>query len=480
MSNQEKDMDLLIQNSLPELPPSDIARDVSPWRKSMNRILWGLALSAITIHFLNLNYILPTIGLILRLLGFRTLRNENKGFRICYQVTWVQAVITFVTLIINATVYHERFLNTQISFGISAFSFILLFVLCWNFRKGLILTQKKVGLPEQAGAANGLLIWYHIVGILALFGAQLGIMGAILLVFAFWYIIKMLREIANICDECGYGVKVAPVRISDRHLAGSMFFVLLIGMVFCYTAVNRYDMDWAVISKSEQDEVDEIKADLLKLGFPEEVLQDLSIEDIKMCEGAIRVITDDTVQSRHEDEVIDQLKMQGVALEIAGKKETWVIIHHFAWPDDMKFYGTEALHLWTAYREQQWYDQSWISKGELSGRVLYDENGITYAADYKSLGAEAFQQTSLLTGEEISTDVFASFSFPLKADQCRGYVSYVIEEAVDGYMINSWCNYIHQRTWIQYPAMTAKEHQMDGLWNDDAFDVKQWALQFDP
>jgi len=229
MSNQEKDMDLLIQNSLPELPPSDIARDVSPWRKSMNRILWGLALSAITIHFLNLNYILPTIGLILRLLGFRTLRNENKGFRICYQVTWVQAVITFVTLIINATVYHERFLNTQISFGISAFSFILLFVLCWNFRKGLILTQKKVGLPEQAGAANGLLIWYHIVGILALFGAQLGIMGAILLVFAFWYIIKMMREIANICDECGYGVKVAPVRISDRHLAGSMFFVLLIG-----------------------------------------------------------------------------------------------------------------------------------------------------------------------------------------------------------------------------------------------------------
>ena len=33
--NDDLRLDALIEGSLPELPPEDVARDVSPWRKSM-------------------------------------------------------------------------------------------------------------------------------------------------------------------------------------------------------------------------------------------------------------------------------------------------------------------------------------------------------------------------------------------------------------------------------------------------------------
>ena len=74
---EEAALDHLLQASLPELPPAEIAQGVTPWRRAMGRILWGLALTSITLQFWNLQYLLPTIGLVLLMLGFRALRREN-------------------------------------------------------------------------------------------------------------------------------------------------------------------------------------------------------------------------------------------------------------------------------------------------------------------------------------------------------------------------------------------------------------------
>ena len=80
----EQEFDSMLQSSMAELPPDDIAYEVTPWRKAINRILTGFALGAITLNFLGLNYLLPAIGMILTILGFRTLRKENKWFNACW------------------------------------------------------------------------------------------------------------------------------------------------------------------------------------------------------------------------------------------------------------------------------------------------------------------------------------------------------------------------------------------------------------
>ena len=89
--------------SLPELPPEDIVADVSPWKKAMNRTLTGLALCTVTLNFWCLNYILPAIGMVLSLLGFRTLQQENRWLRACFILTAIRAAYFFPLLILNTT-----------------------------------------------------------------------------------------------------------------------------------------------------------------------------------------------------------------------------------------------------------------------------------------------------------------------------------------------------------------------------------------
>ncbi|MBQ7923395.1 MAG: hypothetical protein IJ325_12625 [Clostridia bacterium] len=45
----------------------------------------------------------------------------------------------------------------------------------------------------------------------------------------------------------------------------------------------------------------------------------------------------------------------------------------------------------------------------------------------------------------------------------------------------TWINYTHQKTWAQYPALTAKQQRMANNWNKaGAFKNLQAVLQFYP
>ena len=59
------DFDRLLEEGLPEEPPDSIAQAVTPWRRAMRRILWGLALNAVTFQFFGLQYWLPLAGVVL-------------------------------------------------------------------------------------------------------------------------------------------------------------------------------------------------------------------------------------------------------------------------------------------------------------------------------------------------------------------------------------------------------------------------------
>ena len=60
-----------LSESISDLPPEDeTARSVNPWRRGMRAVLVGMALNAVTLNFWGLNYLLPTVGVLLMLLGF--------------------------------------------------------------------------------------------------------------------------------------------------------------------------------------------------------------------------------------------------------------------------------------------------------------------------------------------------------------------------------------------------------------------------
>lgn len=73
----EKAFESALQASVPERLPDKVAAAVTPWKRAMGRVLAGTALTALGTNLWRLNYLLPGIGLVLMLLGFRLLRREE-------------------------------------------------------------------------------------------------------------------------------------------------------------------------------------------------------------------------------------------------------------------------------------------------------------------------------------------------------------------------------------------------------------------
>ena len=494
----DADFEAMLAQSVPDTPPEEIVAEVTPWRRAMNRILFGMALCAITLNFLCLNYILPAVGTVLLLLGFRTLRRENRWLGGCFAITVIRTVYFFATLVLNTTILQSAVFTPAVTTALTAVNAVLLLALYFCFWRGLLAVQKKAGLPAQTGGALALIVWHALVCILA--AVQYGgWVVPIAMLIGYGFILRSLYRLSGVLDEAGYAVAPKPVRVTDRCLVFALAAVLLIGGALGYLFGGSYRMDWQPVDTSAQAQTAATRQRLLDLGFPEAVLNDLTPEDIAACDGALRVVVEvedypvndgrnvlwEAYNEKNEryyvqDTVYDvkELRLTGVAVQLPGERETWMVFHHFLWTTDPGFCGTEAIQIRPAYRS---IPEGWAAAGDATGRVLYDRGGQTFAAPYASLGARTFTANTVLWGEQTNTDLFAAFSLPRHGEHARGYVAYSTTEARDGYILSSGVYYTHQQSWLQYPVVTAVEKRLTGVFgNTGAFRTVQDALQFFP
>ena len=484
--------DAMLQNSLPELPPEEIVREVTPWHKAIYRALVGIAFNTFTLNFLCLNYILPAIASILTLLGFRSLRRENRWFQACYGITLVRSAVFFAQLILNASIRQSAYYASRLSELVTAGSLGLLFVLFFCLWRAFIAIRLKAGLPGRAPGALWLILWYLVI----LFMASIHYTGLILplvMLVSYVLMIRSLLKLARELDEAGFAIRAAPVRLSDRAVVLLILAVLAAGMAWGCLFSASYPMDWQPEEPAESAELSRVREQLLALGFPENVMADLTEEDIFSCDGALQVVsevqehpvnkghylTTSEGYASYTTTVYDvlELRITGVAVELPGDQERWKLFHHFQWVIDPGFSGTECIQLWPAWKNSE----GWGPDSDVTGRLLYDRDGQTYTAPYYFLGSQSYTSDSIFWGKQNATDIFAAFSLPNSGENQRGYLSYTAAELADGWIISSWCNYTHQCSALQYPAATAMETRMQGSGNrSGVFLTVQDALQFDP
>lgn len=494
----DADFEAMLARSVPDVPPEEIVAEVTPWRRAMNRILFGMALCAITLNFLCLNYILPAIGTVLLLLGFRTLRRENRWLGGCFAVTVIRAVYFFATLVLNTTILQSAVFTPTVTTALTAVNAVLLLTLYFCFWRGLLAVQKKAGLPAQTGGALALIVWYALVCVLAAVHYT-GWIVPIAMLVGYGCILRSLYRLSGALDEAGYAIAPGPVRVTDRCLVLVIAAVLGIGCTLGYLFGGSYRMDWQPVDASTQAQTEATRQQLLDLGFPEAVLNDLTPEDIAACDGALRVVTEtedypvndgrnvlwEAYNEKNEryyvqDTVFDvrELRLTGVAVQLPGERETWRVYHHFLWTTDPGFCGTEVLQIWPADENMQ---DGWRFAGDVTGRVLYDRDGQTFTASYHTLGRQTYTADSVFFGQRTNSDLFAAFSLPRHGEHARGYVAYTAAAVQSGCLLNSWINYTHQQSWLQYPAVTAQTHRMTCTQsNGGAFRTVQDALQFYP
>lgn len=490
---QSAEFDTILQNSLPETPPENIVHEVTPWRKAVKRILVGLALTTFTLNLWNLDYILSTAGMILTLLGFRTLRRENGWFRACYVITAIRTAYKIANLILDATIYRGAIEETTVMRILGAISIGLSIAVLFCFWRGFAAILRKAELPDRAGSAAALFVWY----LIALVFALLPIDPLIVIIgffISYIFILRSLFKLSRKLDETGYNIQTAPVRISDRVVVSVILIPLAVGIACGYLFCNSLPMDWSEQTVYEDTKVEAIQNDLIRLGFPEDVLNDLTEEDILACEGALQVyveeedipfnngrkeiktITHGGVVLRNEVSTIyDAYEMHatGVAVKLSDAPERWKLFHHFRWNINPGFYGSENIRIQAAY-QLVW----WNADGAPSGQVLFDRDGVTYTAPYYELDNTKQAYKAHIFGDQISSNIWATFSLPQKGENQRGYVSYSIVGEKSDINFRHVMDYTHQRNFLQYPVQTATEHLKNGGWNNIAFRTRQHSMTY--
>ena len=485
--NDWNELEELLADGLPDLPPEEIVRSVTPWRRAMDRVITGSALRAVTLSLFGLQYLLPALGTLLLLLGYRALRRENRWFRTCFVLTAAETAYSIPLLALNtSSVYAPQVLTPGVSQALTVLEAGLLLTQFLCLWRGLLAVQGRAGLPPKANAALGIVAWYAALCLSSRLGWQ-GWLWGIPMLAGYVLLLRSLFRLSRTLEEAGYVLRPAPVRLPDRWLALGLAAVLALSCFCGYRFGSRYPMDWQVRDAAETQGTETIRAHLLSLGFPEDVLDDLSAEDLAACDGAIRVVVDTIdlpmnkgreVATRTNrghnvftDTVYDarELRVTGVGVEVPGEHSTWILFHHFRWRVDPAYRGTEALQL----RPEGYGDRRyWSMTGFLTGRLLYDRDGETFTAPYAYLESP---------GGEESYVAYAAYSLPRKGENCRGYLRYTIEATREGAIVADYLSFTHQLSWRQYPARTALEEQMRRSWLEpDAFRTSFDSLQFYP
>lgn len=428
-----------------------------------------------------LQYILPTVGLVLLLLGFRALRRENRWFCAGFRLCGVWFACAAAGLALRAAIVPET-ASSWLGYAAAALELAVFFCL-W---RGLDAVQRKAGLPSGKSAA-ALFFWYVLLVALTFARPNVGWLFAAVILAAYLCVLRSLFRLTRVLDESGYAVRPAAVRVPDGWLAAGLTAWLAACIACGYLFGGSYAMDWTALPP--QGAYAEERAQLAALGFPEDVFADLSEDDLAACRGALRVVSRSedvpmndgrTVkkgfgQHTWTDIVYDtrELRVTGVAVQIAEASDgggEWIVFYHFRWLENPGFYGTEALRVLPTSDEP-------VDWGDWTGRVLYDRGGAANAAPYASLGnvTAAYSSFGTLVTQ---TNGIAAFSLPNRGENQRGYVACRVRTPAETPYLRIQMDYVHQKTWLQYPAEPSAEAYSHNRADGRVLCVSQWVFSF--
>lgn len=475
----DAEFDRLLECGLPGPPPDEVARAVTPWRRPMERLIWGLALTGVTLRFAGLQYWLPAAGVLLCLLAFRTMRRENVWLRAGWVLSGAYAGATLALLILNAFLWRASDIGQAVTAALTVLCRVAQLGQLVCLWRGLGRVRRAAGMPEGTGA-GWLVVWYA-----GLYGLALarynGLLVPLAMIGLYGLLLANLYRLGRGMENAGYALHPAPARLSDRALSGLLAGILAMGLAAGYAFGGRLPMDWQPAASPEDPQAAAVRKELAALGFPEGVLADLTDEEVLACRGARRLVVSERdleLPDAYEPGGQGTLRSTGVAVELPGERERWTLFQHFQWTGPALWWGTECLQLWPIY---DLLPEGWAAEGGVSGRLLCERDGQTLTAPYWYLGEQSYTSRSVFWGEEERRDVFAAFSLPRNAQNRRGYLTYTVEEVSDGWIVDSWLNYIHQTSAFQYPVCSALEAcQTGNTGMGSAFCLVQDALQFYP
>lgn len=461
MTGPEQDrLDEMIEQGLGEIVPGEgVVEEVNPWREPIGRIAAGMALTGITLNFLYLQYLLPTLGAALQYLGFRTLRRSGPAFRIAWGLSLVELVWHAVWLMLSASPWRLEGV-TAYALGLAGMAVQIARLLL--LRAGLRDVCRRAEVEPQGDPLRAAVIWQVLIAVLAFSPLAQSWLAAIPMIIAFVLIIQSLERVGGSLGGAGYCFVDAPVRVSSGvmkwgYLLGCFALVLLTS-----TVVNHPRLDAQPVPAQGEAET---RQALAELGLPEEVLADLSDEHVRALEGALYVYAQQDVMSFYSSTTTEVQKANTEADQLGSyisyielPDSRMAVLNYFDWRQGGAYWG-DAVRL-------GWQDTYEHLTGQIGGALLYEKDGQAYTAPIPRLNNGVVTTTDWFFGTRSDSQISGTVSYPFGAQNQRGYVLYILQLRDPGIIRgNTWITYRHRLHPFSLPYQTPAE--LTSGWTDN-------------
>lgn len=474
MTGPEQDrLDEMIEQGLGDIVPGEgVVEEVNPWREPIGRIAAGMALTGITLNFLYLQYLLPTLGAALQYLGFRTLRRSGPAFRIAWGLSLVELVWHAVWLMLSASPWRLEGM-TAYALGLAGMAVQIARLLL--LRAGLQDVCRRAEVEPKGDPLRAAVIWQVLIAVLAFSPLAQSWLAAIPMIIAFVLIIQSLERVGGSLGGAGYCFVNAPVRVSSGvmkwgYLLGCFALVLLTS-----TVVNHPQLDAQPVPAQGEAET---RQALTALGLPEEVLADLSDEHVRALEGALRVdvqqemmsfYSSTTTETQKADADANRLCSYIIYIELPDSR--MAVLNYFDWQQGGAYWG-DAVML-------GWQDTYEYLTGQIGGALLYEKNGQAYTAPIPRLNNGVVTTTDWFSGIQSYPRITGTVSYPFGAQNQRGYVLYILQlrdlNVVGITRGNTWITYRHRLQPFSLPYQTPAE--LTSGWTDNTLQQRLGLFQ---
>ena len=388
------DRDRVIQEEqLRELFNSGIGQEIAyrdsdridPWKRSIYPILWGLALTLVTLNFWYLDIILPAVGVALMYVGLRSLRRENGQLR----WAWIISIIRIITFCASCCIevsplmaQAARYRVNEVSWVVGLAFSILILVQLILIRSGIRRIFREHDVESHRDPLLWVIIWYILILVMAVLRIEfLGVLGLAAILLMLCILIPLGRVPGEFRDN-GFLLKPAPVRVLGIVIVPAY---LILTLILVYS-MNFFTVHYLPGTENyEEPAMSELRQKILELGMPEEILRDIPDEDLEMNGKPVEVdwVFSSFYQTRYD---------------IIDSEYEKLAVYYYCW-DELPNSGEVV------------YAKPWYSFMDLRGSLLYERDGETYIAPIPDLAYH-----------NVGDYVAGSVRFPPGAENMRGYV----------------------------------------------------------
>ncbi len=452
--------------------------NITPWKKAIGFLIGGLALLTFQLKMKHLEWILPTVGYVLLYLGLRSLRRENKWFRISWWISMLSLVVHTCLLIgmvlpLADSVFFQKAVSESRVWEAAG---RLLLLLC--FRQGLKVVYEKAEAITGTEAANKkdpvlwVLLWHLLLIVVTFLPWIQGWLLGIGLTAVFFAILYQLDVLGNDLEDTGYFLEPTPIRIGNRMFSLCYLTGLLVVILCCGAWCSHLPLK-EVAEPERAGKTMAVKNEqrLCELGFPAELAANLSERELELFQEAVLV----------------EVKTDEILFD---PKEVWVKTGDHSYPYS---YHEEKRHrleitmvvielsqgevytalFWQWGQGNPWWQDAFFFEGEkgtelIGGSLLYERKGVTYRAEIPGLSYGI--KAGVIGGEQ--QVITGKVSYPFGSQRQRGYLLCHIgdfKETSESKMIKGIFCYYHDNLPFCFPYQDTQRELLQQHYAGDKY-----------